>query len=118
MILEKSIQNEIVKYIIKTPIALAVIFFSFISGYVWLYIILSWLKGNTNNKAVKHLNSSISKTALGIMWFAVIMYPCYLLKFGISSVELPKVFEIVWQTILIGLFVQGIITFIIIRFVK
>jgi len=113
-----GLQNEVFKYLLKTPKALAFVFFSFISGYIWLYLILVWLKGSTNNKATRHLDSGYAKTALGLLWFAIVMYPLYCIKFGFGTVELEKVYLLAWNTLLTGLFFQGIITIIIIRFLK
>jgi hypothetical protein len=112
-----EIQKTIVKFIISSPKALAVIFFSFFSGNLWNFIILSYITKN-NTKAIKHLDTNYSKISLGIIWFALIMYPIYCIKFGLTEVLLDNVFSIIWQTLLISMFFQAIFTLIIIKITK
>ncbi|AWI24627.1 hypothetical protein HYN49_01265 [Flavobacterium pallidum] len=113
----KEVENAITKYILSSPKALALMFFSFISGNLWIFIILSYLTKNTT-KAVKHLDTYYSKISLGIIWFSIIMYPLHCLKYGMTDVTLENVFNIVWQTLLISLFLQGIITILILKLIK
>jgi len=112
-----EIKKTIFKYIVSSPKALAIIFFSFFSGNLWNFIILSYVTKN-NTKAIKHLDTYYSKISLGLIWFAFVMYPIYCIKYGVSEVSLENVFNIVWQTILISLFFQGIFTLIILKITK
>jgi hypothetical protein len=112
----EELKKAIIKYIVSSPKALAVIFFSFISGNLWNFVVLSYLTKNT--KAVKYLDTYYCKISLGIIWFAVIMYPLYCIKYGMTEVVLESVFSIIWQTLLIGLCIQGLVTLFIIKLIK
>jgi hypothetical protein len=112
----EEIKKAILKYIVGSPKALAIIFFSFISGNLWNFVVLSYL--TKNDKAVKYLDTYYCKISLGIIWFAIVMYPLHCMKYGMKDVQLESVFNIIWQTLLFGLFFQGLITFLIIKIIK
>lgn len=112
----EDIKKEILKYIVSTPKATAVVFFSFISGNLWNFVVMSYLTNNA--KAVKYLDTYYCKVSLGIIWYSIIMYPLYCIKYGFTEVLLESVFNIIWQTLLIGLFIQGLVTLLIIKLIK
>ena len=114
--MDTRITDKIVQYIVNIPQLLFAGIFSLLSGYIWLWIIYSYLK-NTN-KGSKHLSSLWAKIGLGILWYSLFMLPAYCIKFGVTTPVDGNIIQLIGLTIIIGSFSQAIATILIIKFKK
>jgi len=102
-----EVMDKGIEYIISTPKALVAIFFSALSGHLWIYIISAYFVKEQKNK--EKLDSLTGKIAVGLIWFSFIMLPVYLITHGTFNIEYEKLLHSVFSTILYGLFIQAII---------
>lgn len=105
--IESTIGQKVIEFLEKTPIAVAVPFFAFLSGQLWVFIIIAYVK--SSQKGNKALQTIASKTGLGVCWFTFIMVPIYVLKHGGVNFEYPMIIDLTIPTIVGALFFQVIV---------
>jgi hypothetical protein len=110
--MDKKNLDRLLEYVYKIPQLLGLAVISFFSGHLWLWVIFAFYK--TTTKGDKYLTNNYAKTALGVFWFAIFLFPAYLIKFGANSTVDTNVFQLIGFTLILGSFVQGIGTIIII----
>ena len=111
MIESEELQEKIISWLIATPKALGLLICSFLSGQLWFFIIITYLK--ENKKGNKYLKKFWAKLVLGVIWFAIIDLPIHFIRQGIEITE-SNIFANVFYTILYGFVIQGIISILII----
>lgn len=100
-------KEKIFEYVLNTPKALVTLVFSWLSGHLWVYIVLTYFKDGTKGK--KFLDGHIGKTAIGLLWFSLIMIPTYYFSHSSLNIEYEKLLSSVFSTLLYGLALQAII---------
>jgi hypothetical protein len=103
----KHIANKTIEYITAIPQLLFACIASFLSGYVWIWVIYTYF--SDSDKGLLHLNSVWAKTALGFLWFALFLVPAFLLKFGMNQPWDDKIFKIITLTVMLGAFTQALV---------
>jgi hypothetical protein len=88
----------------QTPKAAATLIISFMSGHLWAHIIAVFMRNSV--KGNKFLSSNTGKTALGFIWFTLIMAVLYWLKFDGFSYKHEKILVIVIPSLFFGLVIQ------------
>lgn len=106
MSVETEIKTKVLEYVLRTPLAMAVVIASFLSGHLWLFIIKAVRKRTAGNKI---LESKTGRTAFGMLWLALIMCPIYMIKYGDVSFELEKIMALVLPSIVFAAILQLII---------
>lgn len=102
----------LLQYITSSPYILFTVALAYLSGNLWVYIILSYC----SKRGQKYLGSLVSKIGLGLLWFALIMIPiynCVHRKFTIEILLLPQIIATVW----VLSFAMQAIVFIVVYFV-
>ena len=112
--LPSEIENKIFSYILNTPSVLGTIAISFLSGHLWAFIIITYLKKGKKGKSF--LNAKTGKTAIGLLWFSIIILPIYYISNGTFNIEYEKLLDSVVTTLLFGLALQAIIFALIVSF--
>ncbi|MUJ26323.1 hypothetical protein GNP82_18500 [Aliivibrio fischeri] len=102
-----EIIQTIVDFLVGSPKVLAALILSWVSGHTWSYIVFTYFR--EKNKSVGFFDSWMGKTALGLLWFSLIMLPIYFLVHDSYTIEYDKVLEILFSTILYSYVVQAII---------
>ena len=102
-----TINTQISEYLKSTPKAVALLFCSYFCGHLWVFILLAYIKKGTKGDTI--IKSTAGKTTLGFCWFAFLMCPIYIIKHKTISVEHDKLLDLVYPTILIGIFLQVVI---------
>ncbi len=113
---ESEVEGRIVDYLRRTPHAVAVLFFSFMSGQLWTFVIAAYCRRGTRGN--KLLQSITGRTAAGLAWFAIVMVPVYALYNQRLDFDYANVLSLVVPTIVIGLSVQVVIFACFVRFGK
>lgn len=108
---DKEIDKKIIAYFLKTPKALVFIIFSFLSGQIWVFILITYFKAKTKGNNI--LTTRISKTVIGLFWFVLVDYPIHLIRNGLI-IDSENVFSNYVYAILYGLAIQAIIFIIIV----
>ena len=103
----QTTERQIIDFLRKTPIAVAALFFSFISGHLWVFIIFSYCK--KNKKGNSQLQSKVGRTAIGLAWFMFVMVPIYLLQYNNLKFNYTNLVDIVLPTLVLGFFFQVIV---------
>jgi hypothetical protein len=104
--MDKQVGQKFLEYLWKVPQLFGLLIASFLSGHLWLWIIFAFYKSTT--KGDKYLANNYAKTALGVAWFALILFPLYLYKHGFNSTVDTEIFDLIGFTIILGLFLQGL----------
>ena len=110
-----EIIDVLIKFLLKTPKILALSIFSYLSGHLWMFIILTYFKKGT--KGNKILNNMVGRLSLGFCWYALVLIPVYWLFVGDCFLEYENILRVITPTIVFGLAFQ-LVSFIIISQVK
>ena len=110
--LAKAVEEQLIEALKRCPQAVVVLALSFISGHLWVYIVLlrPWTRSGS-----RLLENVVARTGLGLLWFSVVLVPIYLVNCHSASFRYEKLVELVVPTLVTGLFVQAIIFAIIMR---
>jgi hypothetical protein len=103
---DKKIKEFIINFLISTPKAIAILFFSFFSGQVWAYLIITYFKSKTKGNAI--LNNKYTKTGVGLLWFIIVAMPYNLYMHG-AKVNFENIIQHSIICILIGATLQAIV---------
>ena len=109
-----EIESKVFSYILNTPSALGTIAISFLSGHLWAFIIITYFKKGKRGKSF--LNAKTGKTAIGLLWFSIIILPIYYISNETLNIEYEKLLDSVVTTLLFGLALQAIIFGLIVSF--
>lgn len=102
----EKIINAIISFLISSPLFIYLLFFSFISGYAWCFLITTYLKEkNKGNSFIKSISGNI---VFGFLWFMLIHVPIYWIRFGLSM-NIESILDNCAYDIIYGLFLQAII---------
>jgi hypothetical protein len=104
VVVSKAAGEILIDYIMQTPKAAATLIISCISGHLWAYVIAVFIRNNS--KGNKFLSTNTGKTALGFIWFTLIMAILYWFKFDDFSYEYEKILAIVIPSLVFGLVIQ------------
>lgn len=103
---DKKIKEFIVNFLLSSPKAIAVLFFSFFSGQVWAYLIITYFKSKTKGNTI--LNNKYTKIGVGLLWFVLISLPYNLCTSGLK-IDFKIIIENSLVCILISTMLQAII---------
>ena len=72
------------KIITDSPNVVITLLLSWLSGYLWQYLILEYKtnKNKTNNNSNRY--ERVERLAYGITWYALLFLPIHLIKYGFS----------------------------------
>lgn len=93
----------------SSPYIICTVALSYFSGHLWAYIILSYL----SKKERKILYSLFGKLSLGLMWFALVLIPIYLVRFKSVNIIGEQLLEILITVLAIAFALQLIILFVV-----
>ena len=108
-----KVKEAVFEHIISTPMYIATLFFAFLSGHLWAYIVLVYF----TKKERALLTNICGKTILGILWFSFILIPIYLVTYKNLIINQENLIKVMSSVILFSLVTQ-LIVFIIINLVK
>ena len=111
----KEIGKKVLEWLLATPKALAILICSFLSGQMWFFIIVTYLK--TTNKGNTYINNKVAKTVMGLLWFSMINLPIHLLRHG-AEISYDNIFSSYLYTLLYGFVLQAIIVILVVSFKK
>lgn len=103
---DKKIKEFIINFLLSSPKAIAVLFFSFFCGQVWAYLIITYFKSRTKGNAI--LNNKYTKIGVGLLWFILISLPYNLIVVR-QNVDFNSIIENSLICILISATIQAII---------
>lgn len=105
--IEGATREQVVQFLRRTPESVAVLFISYLSGQLWAFILLAYVRSSTRaNKLVDNLPA---KTALGLVWFSFVLVPLHLFRNGAVGFAVNGLLDLVVPTLVIGLFLQAIV---------
>lgn len=110
-----EIEKTMLRYVLATPQAIGFLFFSWLSGHLWAYVVFTYFRNKKHAKGF--FDSKTGKTALGALWFTLIGGPTYLWKHHTLFIEYGLLLDLIYSIILAALFLQALI-FIAITFIK
>lgn len=99
------IEKKIVEFVMSCPHIFCTLILAGISGHLWTYIILAYF----SKRERKFLNSRVSKIGLGILWFAVVLIPIYLIFYNNLNITIEHLKEVVFTVLAISLALQAVI---------
>lgn len=99
----------LLQFLTSSPYIICIVALSYISGHLWVYIILSYF----SKKERKILYSLFGKLSLGLMWFAVVLIPAYIVRFRSVNIIVEQLLEISITVLVIALALQLIALFVI-----
>lgn len=99
----------LLQFLTSSPYITCTVALSYISGHLWVYIILSYF----SKKERKILYSLIGRLSLGLMWFAAVLIPAYIIRFKSVNIIGEQLFEILITVLVIALALQLIILFVV-----
>lgn len=103
---QEAVEDLAVDFFRSTPIALAALAISFLSGQLWVFVIFEYM--HPSKKANKALDNAAAKAALGLLWFALVLVPFYYIQFDDLSLEYQNILQLTVPTLVLGLFAQAI----------
>ncbi|MBE0395183.1 hypothetical protein ILP74_06800 [Citrobacter amalonaticus] len=106
-----EIEKTILRYILATPQAIGFLFFSWLSGHLWAYVVFTYFQNKKHAKGF--FDSKLGKTALGILWFTLIGAPFYCLKNKRLTVDYNLLLDLTYSIVMVSLFIQAVIFIII-----
>ncbi len=109
-----AVGEQVLDYLRQTPKAVAVLVVSYLSGHLWVFIITAFFRSRTRGDQL--LKSVTGRTAVGLLWFASLLVPIYLLRFGGLHFEYANILELTVPTLVAGLFFQLLVFIICVRF--
>ena len=101
-----KICDAIISIIISSPTLLGIVAFSYISGYAWSFLIVTYLKAK--NKGNLFVTKTIGNIVFGFLWFSIIHLPIHWILVG-WKMDINKVFDNCVYDLIYGLFIQAII---------
>lgn len=104
---EDQVAAAIIGWVVKTPAALSTLFFSYISGHMWSYIIFTYIRKRKHEKGF--FDNTKGRVSLGLAWHALIAVPLYLIYFGNFKISYENYIEIAYDVIIIALAIQALI---------
>ena len=99
----------LLQFLTSSPYIICTVALSYISGHLWVYIILSYF----SKKERKILYSLFGRLSLGLMWFAAVLIPAYIIRFKSVNIIGEQLFEILITVLVIALALQLIILFVV-----
>lgn len=105
---DKKIKEFIINFFLSTPKTIAILFFSFFSGQVWSYLIITYFKTKTKGNSI--LNKPYTKIGVGLLWFTLISLPYNLCKNG-TKIQFENILENSLLCLLSAAMLQAIIFF-------
>ncbi|MEB2854069.1 hypothetical protein [Pseudomonas atacamensis] len=112
--LEKAVVSQIIDYLKSTPQVLFLVIMAIASGHLWAFIITSFFKEKENGN--KELRSIVGRLSLGLMWLAANLVVIYGLEHHSLPRDYSKIIELIFPTIILGLFLQLIVYVLVIAF--
>lgn len=109
--MEIKIPDEIVQtvitFILGSPKVLATLVLSWVSGHTWSYIVFTYFRDKAKSEGF--FDGWMGKTALGLLWFSLIMLPIYYLVHDSLTIKYDNVLSVIFSTILYSYVVQAIV---------
>lgn len=99
----------LLQFLTSSPYIMCIVALSYISGHLWAYIILSYF----SKKERKILYSLFGKLSLGLMWFAAVLIPAYIVRFKSVNIIVEQLLEISITVLVIALALQLVALFVI-----
>ena len=107
--------NAITSFLISSPIFLGIIICSYISGYAWCFLIVTYIKAkNKGNMFIRKMSGNI---VLGFLWFTLIHVPIHWILVG-SQMNISNILDHCAYDILYVFFIQTIILISVLMFKK
>jgi asparagine N-glycosylation enzyme membrane subunit Stt3 len=106
-----EIEKTLIAYLVKTPKALALAVFSYLSGQLWLYLIFAHFR--TTGKGKSLLDNFAGKMGLGVLWHGVVLVPLYLIQNGATAFDHEKIFALTVPVIVFALVAQTLVLIIV-----
>jgi threonine/homoserine efflux transporter RhtA len=107
-----SFSDELFRVLASSPFMILTAAIACGSGHLWAYMIFSYF----SKKERKILESFYGRTALGLIWFALIIIPVHLISNGNLLFELSSITNALPSVIIFGLATQAMI-FIVVYYV-
>lgn len=100
-----QIVDAFTRFLMSSPYYLVPFVFAFFSGHVWSYIILSYF----SKKERKVLHSFIGRSALGIVWFALIFFFIHLMMYTTLKIDFESFKTVILTTVVVSFALQALI---------
>lgn len=104
-LIPKEFMDKLVETVITSPYLLLPVALAYISGHLWAYIILAYF----SKRERKVLYSLVGKVGLGLIWFALVLIPIYIISYKNINITLARLQEIIITVLVISLALQTII---------
>ena len=102
--ISKQVGSIVLDYMKNTPSTVAVLFLSYMSGKLWLFIIQQTVK---SQKGVAALSKWYATTALGLLWYSVIASGYYLIAHGNLNIKYENLLSMIVPILILGLLIQA-----------
>jgi len=116
MEIDEELNKKALEFLVKTPKAMLFCIFSFFSGQLWVFIIITYLK--KTKKGNKYLDKFYSKLGIGSFWFLVISSPFYIQKYHVFNFDFLKFLDIFCNTLMLAVFLQLLVFILVISLAK
>jgi hypothetical protein len=104
---ESTVTSQLVEYLKATPQAIAVVFFAFLEGHLWVFMITAYVRDKT--KGNKLIMSVAGKVTIGLLWITLNMVIIYAIQYQSWPMKYENILEIVVPTIVLSLLLQLLI---------
>lgn len=92
------------EFLIATPVAMVFLVLAFLSGHLWIFILLTYAKSTSRGN--RKIDNTYGKIALGIAWLAIVLLPVYYCRNHSLDFQPELILDVLPSTMIYALCIQ------------